>query len=94
MNGIITGSYSYLDATGTWQTVQYVAGTDVGFMIVNATNLNVEAVPETPEVAEARMRHLEMVQEALKSIAGRTDAPEESTEGAETEDPLVEEMSR
>lgn len=62
LDGITTGSYSYIDANGLLQTVDYTADND-GFHVL-ATNLpkdvqNVpEPVQETPEVAKAREEHL------------------------------------
>ncbi|TMW47840.1 hypothetical protein DOY81_007074 [Sarcophaga bullata] len=61
-DGVTTGSYSYIDANGLLQTVDYTADGD-GFHVL-ATNLpkdrqNVpEPVQETAEVAKAREEHL------------------------------------
>lgn len=59
LNGITRGSYSYIDAHGLLQTVDYTA--DAGGFHVAATNLpiaNQNSVTETPEVALAREQHL------------------------------------
>ncbi|XP_075163379.1 uncharacterized protein LOC142236013 [Haematobia irritans] len=59
-DGVTLGSYSYIDAHGTLQTVDYTADSD-GFH-VSATNLPRDIyqkpVTETPEVALARQKHL------------------------------------
>lgn len=62
LNGVTTGSYSYIDANGLLQTVDYTADEE-GFHVA-ATNLpkhNPEIpqpVKETPEVVAAREQHL------------------------------------
>ncbi|KAM7355864.1 uncharacterized protein ACRADG_001809 [Cochliomyia hominivorax] len=62
LDGVTSGSYSYIDANGLVQTVDYTADEN-GFHVI-ATNLpkdNKEApkpVEETPEVAAAREQHL------------------------------------
>ncbi|TRY78440.1 hypothetical protein TCAL_14399 [Tigriopus californicus] len=76
--GGVTGSYSYVDANGIQQRVDYIAD-DLGFR-VRATNLPVapehninapvytgvapEAVEDTAEVAEAKAKFFEAFEEA------------------------------
>ncbi|CAG9768638.1 unnamed protein product [Ceutorhynchus assimilis] len=69
LDGQTVGSYSYVDAYGKLQQVQYRSDAVNGFRVA-ATNLPVgpspaEPIKETPEVAEAKAKHLE----ALKSAA-------------------------
>nr|CAD7196933.1 unnamed protein product [Timema douglasi] len=66
LDGVTRGGYSYIDANGIVQTVNYVADDVNGFRVA-ATNLPVSAgvsssgvvasVPETPEVAAATAAH-------------------------------------
>ncbi|XP_023301354.2 cuticle protein-like [Lucilia cuprina] len=62
LDGVTTGSYSYIDANNLLQTVDYIAD-DNGFHVV-ATNLPKDShelpqsVQETSEVAAARAEHL------------------------------------
>nr|CAD7424384.1 unnamed protein product [Timema monikensis] len=66
LDGVTRGGYSYIDANGIVQTVNYVADDVNGFRVA-ATNLPVSAgvsssgvvasVPETPEVAAATASH-------------------------------------
>ncbi|CAH2017615.1 unnamed protein product [Acanthoscelides obtectus] len=71
-NGVTVGSYKYVDAEGKEQEVQYTADDIHGFQVA-ATNLPSapearmivpEPVRDTPEVAEARARHLEALENA------------------------------
>nr|CAH7718365.1 unnamed protein product [Callosobruchus chinensis] len=71
-NGVTVGSYKYIDAEGKEQEVQYTADDVHGFQVA-ATNLPVapearsvipEPITDTPEVAEARARHLEALEKA------------------------------
>lgn len=74
-NGIVTGSYSYVDSNGLLQTVQYVAGPETGFVILDSNSqpapiyYPLTPVQYTPEVAAARARHLELYEEELKKTA-------------------------
>lgn len=79
LDGITRGSYSFYDAEGLLQTVQYTADSVNGFRVA-ATNLPKSpidtAVPptpveDTPEVVLARSEHLK----ALKEAKERTEAP-------------------
>ncbi|XP_061399475.1 uncharacterized protein LOC133335187 [Musca vetustissima] len=66
MDGVTRGSYSYIDAHGLLQTVDYVA--DQSGFHVAATNLPMntpQPVTDTPEVALARKQHLEAHQAVL-----------------------------
>lgn len=73
LDGVTRGSYSYLDAEGKIQTVDYVADAD-GFRVA-ATNLPKplnndlpQQVQDTPEVMAARDEHLK----AFKQVSLRT----------------------
>jgi hypothetical protein len=72
-DGVVRGSYSYIDSNNELQTVDYSAGPD-GFKAAG-TNLPVdngkapESVTETPEVAAARADHLKAIEEAKKTEA-------------------------
>lgn len=82
-DGVTRGSYSYVDAEGKLQSVEYVSDALNGFRAA-ASNLPVApAVPalvapapvsDTPEVAEAKAQHLA----ALQEIASRSSAPTSS----------------
>lgn len=71
-NGIVTGSYSYVDSNGLLQTVQYTAGPDTGFVILDSSNqpapvyIPLAPVQYTPEVAAARAKHLELYEAELR----------------------------
>lgn len=62
-NGVVTGSYSYIDSNGVLQTVNYSAGPQ-GFVILDGSNVPANPVAplapvrDTPEVEEARRQHL------------------------------------
>lgn len=90
-DGVTRGSYSYVDADGKLQSVEYVSDALNGFRAA-ASNLPVApavpavpalAVPapvsDTPEVAEAKAKHLAAVQE----VASR--ASDEASSEASTE---------
>lgn len=70
LDGVTRGSYSYLDADGHLQTVEYTADSINGFRAA-ATNLpkaptdQSEPVRETPEVTRARNEHLRILDEAI-----------------------------
>lgn len=62
LDGVTSGSYSYIDANGLLQTVDYRAD-DEGFHVAatnlpKASNAGPKPVEETPEVAAAREQHL------------------------------------
>lgn len=66
LDGITRGSYSYVDASGRLQTVEYTADSVNGFRAA-ATNLPkaaVAGISDTPEVAQARAEHLRAYDEA------------------------------
>ncbi|CAG9835140.1 unnamed protein product [Diabrotica balteata] len=92
-DGSVLGSYSYVDANGKIQSVEYAAD-DQGFR-ATASNLPVApAVPEipvvavpapiqdTPEVLEARAKHLAAVEE-IKSRAGQDEIKAEDRNSVE-----------
>ncbi|XP_046383579.1 calphotin-like [Ischnura elegans] len=76
-DGITRGGYSYIDAEGKVQTVNYVADPVNGFRVA-ATNLPVgpeapvvpalQTVPDTAEVAAAKAEHLAAVEEAKSRL--------------------------
>lgn len=92
-DGITRGSYSYVDAEGKLQSVEYVSDALNGFRAA-ASNLPVApavpAVPalaapvpvvDTPEVAEAKAKHLAAIQE-IASRASAAPAEEASSSEA------------
>lgn len=82
LDGITRGGYSYVDAEGKVQNVQYTADDVNGFRVA-ATNLPVAPVAElkkvevevpkpvvdTPEVAAAKIQHMAAVEEAKARTA-------------------------
>ena len=62
-DGVITGSYNYVDGNGQIQAVTYVAD-DQGF---RANGALPQPVQETPEVAAAREEHTRLVAEIIAS---------------------------
>ncbi|XP_015591988.1 uncharacterized protein LOC107266225 [Cephus cinctus] len=75
LDGTTRGSYSYIDGAGVIQSADYTADGDNGFRVA-ATNLPQAPVPvqETPEVAAARVAHLEALQKAGASLANSDNA--------------------
>ncbi|KAH8408675.1 hypothetical protein KR215_010467 [Drosophila sulfurigaster] len=67
-DGVTHGSYSYVDATGKQQTVDYKADS-TGFH-VTASTLEQRPNEETPEVAALRAQHLAAHAEAKLRLAG------------------------
>ncbi|KAH8379732.1 hypothetical protein KR009_006831 [Drosophila setifemur] len=67
-DGVVHGTFSYLDAHGETQTVDYVADAE-GFRVTSKLP-NQEANKETPEVAALRAQHLEAHQQAKLRLAG------------------------
>lgn len=76
-DGVTKGAYNYLDGEGKIQSVSYLADAKNGFQLTSATNLPQAppvpkvpqliapvAVEDTPEVVEARARHLDALKEA------------------------------
>lgn len=78
-NGMVTGSYSYIDSNGVVQTVQYIAGPKTGFVIVDSTNspssnsFLVPVVPVyryTPDAETALLQqNFKLVEKAIKNTA-------------------------
>ncbi|XP_030385722.1 cuticle protein 6-like [Scaptodrosophila lebanonensis] len=72
LDGITRGTYSYIDAAGQLQTVDYTADA-TGFRVA-ATNLpssgHLKPNEETPEVAALRAQHLEAHAQAKLRLAG------------------------
>lgn len=96
-DGVVTGSYFYNDPNGTPNQVQYMADGS-GFRVA-ANNLPVfipghqpEAVQDTPEVQEAKRKHLEAwAAIAQQNKAPVTDTKESTVQKVET---AVEDESR
>lgn len=96
LDGVTRGSYSYIDAEGLLQTVEYTADSVNGFRVA-ATNLPKapietrtapEQIMDTPEVILARSEHLKAFEEAkIKSTISR-----EQTESVEVSAPILETM--
>lgn len=83
LDGVTRGSYSYIDADGRLQTVEYTADSVNGFRAA-ATNLPKapidnsiapEPVRETPEVAQARAEHIQAYNEAAIRAAAAPESP-------------------
>lgn len=84
LDGITRGSYSYYDAEGKFQTVQYSSDSINGFRVA-ATNLpkapidtGIAPAPieDTPEVILARSEHLKALKEAEeRAAAAAVEAP-------------------
>lgn len=96
-DGVTRGSYSYIDADGKLQTVQYTADAQNGFKAA-ATNLPTapvdngvapEPVQDTPEVARAREEHLAAFNEAAVRAAAEPEQPEEKSAKIEIHTPVV-----
>jgi len=80
-DGITHGSYSYVDATGKKQTVDYKADID-GFR-VTASSLQQRPNEETPEVAALRAQHLAAhAQAKLRLAGGEAASPQDTPEVA------------
>lgn len=79
LDGITRGSYSYVDAEGRLQTVEYTADSVNGFRAA-ATNLPKAplstGISDTPEVAQARAEHLRAFNEA--TLRAATDSENQS----------------
>lgn len=81
LDGITRGSYSYVDADGLLQTVEYTADAVNGFRAAATnlpkapidTNVAPQPIELTPEVARATAEHMA----AFKEIASRNDAEPE-----------------
>lgn len=79
IDGITRGVYSYIDAEGKLQNVEYTADDVNGFRVV-ATNLpaapvvnaesNLQPVQDTPEVAEAKAKHLIELEKVKETVEG------------------------
>lgn len=83
LDGVTRGSYSYVDAAGKLQTVEYTADALNGFRAA-ATNLPIapietrvapEPVRDTVEVSKAREEHLALVSEANERIKLEAERP-------------------
>lgn len=87
LDGITSGSYSYLDPENKLQTVNYVSDA-LGFRVA-ATNLpsppvdNSQApkpVEDTPEVKQAREEHLKAVKEAEDKVSNSSNESKANAE--------------
>ena len=56
VNGVVIGSYNYVDTSGNSQTVKYQADEN-GFQVLDGTTLIQTNVEDTPEVAAAKEAH-------------------------------------
>lgn len=78
IDGVTRGSYSYVDAEGRVQTVEYSADSVNGFRAA-ATNLpkaSLAEIIDTPEVAQAKLEHFRAFNEAsLRAAAEPEDEP-------------------
>ncbi|XP_055323560.1 cuticle protein 6-like [Sitodiplosis mosellana] len=75
IDGVTRGSYSYVDAEGRLQTVEYTADSVNGFRAA-ATNLPKAAlngIGDTPEVAQAKAEHFRAFNEASLRAAAEPD---------------------
>lgn len=75
IDGITRGSYSYVDAEGRLQTVEYTADSVNGFRAA-ATNLpkaSLNGISDTPEVAQAKAEHFRAYNEASLRAAAEPD---------------------
>ncbi|XP_022229256.2 adult-specific rigid cuticular protein 15.5 [Drosophila obscura] len=74
VDGVIRGTFSYVDARGETQTVDYVADTE-GFRVSSSSSLSQQqANEETPEVAALRAQHLAAHAQAKLRLAGDSSA--------------------
>ncbi|XP_075238232.1 uncharacterized protein LOC142334246 [Lycorma delicatula] len=71
-DGVTRGGYTYLDANGLVQSANYVADPLNGFRVA-ASNLPVApgpvAIPDSPEVAEAKAKHFALIAKATAEAA-------------------------
>lgn len=77
IDGITRGSYSYVDAEGRLQTVEYTADSVNGFRAA-ATNLpkaSLAGIADTPEVAQAKSEHFRAFNEASLRAAAEPENP-------------------
>lgn len=88
LDGVTRGAYSYVDAEGKLQSVEYTADALNGFRAA-ASNLPVAPVEtrtaplpvqETPEVAQARADHMVAFEEAKVRAAAEPEIPEPKVE--------------
>lgn len=80
IDGITRGSYSYVDAEGRLQTVEYTADPINGFRAA-ATNLpkaSIAGISDTPEVALAKAEHFRAFNEASLRAAAEPDTQQNS----------------
>lgn len=79
IDGITRGSYSYVDASGRLQTVEYTADSVNGFRAA-ATNLpksSLAGISDTPEVAQAKAEHFRAYNEASLRAAAEPENPQQ-----------------
>lgn len=82
IDGITRGSYSYVDAEGRLQTVEYTADSVNGFRAA-ATNLpkaSLSGISDTPEVAQAKVEHFRAFNEASLRAAAEPENPQQVTQ--------------
>jgi hypothetical protein len=61
--GVVKGSYTYLDPNYVWQSVKYVADAEGFHILPGSTPLAQSHPEETPVVAAARAKHAELFKE-------------------------------
>lgn len=82
LDGVTRGSYSYVDAEGRLQTVEYTADSVNGFRAA-ATNLpkaSLSGISDTPEVAQAKADHFRAYNEASLRAAAEPENPQQVTQ--------------
>lgn len=85
IDGITRGSYSYVDAEGRLQTVEYTADSVNGFRAA-ATNLpkaSLNGISDTPEVAQAKAEHFRAFNEASLRAAAEPDNEQQQQQPAQ-----------
>ncbi|XP_031618491.1 adult-specific rigid cuticular protein 15.7-like [Contarinia nasturtii] len=91
IDGITRGSYSYVDAEGRLQTVEYTADSVNGFRAA-ATNLpkaSLNGISDTPEVAQAKAEHFRAFNEASLRAAAEPENPPQITQIAAAQPPQI-----
>lgn len=91
LDGITRGSYSYVDAEGRLQTVEYTADSVNGFRAA-ATNLpkaSLSGISDTPEVAQAKAEHFRAYNEASLRAAAEPENPTQLTQIAAAQPQIV-----
>ncbi|TRY73508.1 hypothetical protein TCAL_01551 [Tigriopus californicus] len=78
-NGVVRGSYAYLDPNWKWQKVSYLADPDTGFHVLESTAGDASSLPEdTPVVAEAKAKHKALYDQIAQRDQVQPESPKES----------------